>query len=269
MNILVGNRTSFGKPFLENNLPIEYVLTSKGSPLDAFAKKNGIELGIYRSKFEFLGMLEDINFKFLFSSGCPFIIPENILNTKDKFFINVHPSLLPLYPGPHAITEALYSGGPFGITVHTMGVKVDSGRLIYQEALEIMETTQTTQKFIEIFQFEEKVISKCINFGLLFRDSSYSKKLPKIYPENTGFVRNIAFRKLNCELSMEEAKKRILALSVKGHMSFIETEAKRYYISDYVHARDDSYDFEQHRTISFEFSNGKVGLVVSYHEDIE
>jgi phosphoribosylglycinamide formyltransferase 1 len=52
--------------------------------------------------------------------------------------INVHPSLLPAFPGLHAIEQALdYGVKVFGVTVHFVDAGVDTGPVILQAAVEL------------------------------------------------------------------------------------------------------------------------------------
>jgi phosphoribosylglycinamide formyltransferase-1 len=52
--------------------------------------------------------------------------------------INVHPSLLPAFPGVRAIEQALeYGVKVFGVTVHFVDEGVDSGPVIAQRAIEL------------------------------------------------------------------------------------------------------------------------------------
>ena len=52
--------------------------------------------------------------------------------------INVHPSLLPAFPGLRAIEQALaYGVKVFGVTVHFVDDGVDSGPVILQRAVEL------------------------------------------------------------------------------------------------------------------------------------
>ena len=52
--------------------------------------------------------------------------------------INVHPSLLPAFPGLRAIEQALtYGVKVFGVTVHFVDDGVDSGAVILQRAAEL------------------------------------------------------------------------------------------------------------------------------------
>lgn len=57
--------------------------------------------------------------------------------------INVHPALLPAFPGVGAVEQALaYGVKLFGVTVHFVDEGVDSGRIIAQRAVELLEVTE-------------------------------------------------------------------------------------------------------------------------------
>jgi phosphoribosylglycinamide formyltransferase 1 len=60
--------------------------------------------------------------------------------------INVHPALLPSFPGLRAIEQALeYGAKVFGVTVHFVDEGVDSGPVILQRALELPSTTDADE----------------------------------------------------------------------------------------------------------------------------
>lgn len=55
-------------------------------------------------------------------------------------FLNVHPSLLPSFPGMHGVADALAAGVKVtGVTVHLVDEGVDSGPVVCQEAVEIRD----------------------------------------------------------------------------------------------------------------------------------
>jgi phosphoribosylglycinamide formyltransferase 1 len=57
--------------------------------------------------------------------------------------INVHPALLPAFPGIRAVEQALdYGVKVFGVTVHFVDEGVDSGPVILQRALELPDVTE-------------------------------------------------------------------------------------------------------------------------------
>jgi phosphoribosylglycinamide formyltransferase-1 len=56
--------------------------------------------------------------------------------------INVHPALLPAFPGIRSVEQAIdYGVKVFGVTVHFVDEGVDTGRIIAQRALELPEAT--------------------------------------------------------------------------------------------------------------------------------
>ena len=59
----------------------------------------------------------------------------------DRFaerIVNVHPSLLPRFPGAHAIDDALEAGvHTTGVTVHYVDVGLDTGEVIRQEPVAV------------------------------------------------------------------------------------------------------------------------------------
>jgi phosphoribosylglycinamide formyltransferase-1 len=55
--------------------------------------------------------------------------------------INSHPALLPLFPGAHAVRDALAAGATeTGTTIHWVDEGVDTGEIIAQERLEVTPT---------------------------------------------------------------------------------------------------------------------------------
>ena len=57
--------------------------------------------------------------------------------------INVHPALLPAFPGIRAVEQALaYGVKLFGVTVHFVDEGIDSGAIILQRALDLPEATE-------------------------------------------------------------------------------------------------------------------------------
>ncbi|MBX6391144.1 MAG: phosphoribosylglycinamide formyltransferase [Frankia sp.] len=66
--------------------------------------------------------------------------------------VNTHPSLLPAFPGAHAIRDALAHGVKVsGVTVHWVDEGVDSGPIIAQAAVPVMpgDTEQTLRERIQ------------------------------------------------------------------------------------------------------------------------
>jgi phosphoribosylglycinamide formyltransferase-1 len=66
------------------------------------------------------------------------LLGDELLGRFPSAVINVHPSLLPAFPGLHAIEQALaYGVKVFGVTVHFVDGGVDTGPVIAQRAIEL------------------------------------------------------------------------------------------------------------------------------------
>lgn len=71
-------------------------------------------------------------------AGYMALLSESFLQRFPGAVINVHPSLLPAFPGLHAIEQALaYGVTVFGVTVHFVDAGVDTGPVILQRAVEL------------------------------------------------------------------------------------------------------------------------------------
>ena len=69
------------------------------------------------------------------------LLGEEFLDRFPGAVINVHPSLLPAFPGLAAIEQALtYGVKVFGVTVHFVDAGIDSGAVILQRAVHIHPT---------------------------------------------------------------------------------------------------------------------------------
>jgi phosphoribosylglycinamide formyltransferase-1 len=74
----------------------------------------------------------------------------------DRFkVINSHPSLLPLFPGAHAVRDALAAGATeSGTTIHWVDAGLDTGEIIAQERLDILDsdTEESLHERIKILE---------------------------------------------------------------------------------------------------------------------
>jgi phosphoribosylglycinamide formyltransferase 1 len=74
--------------------------------------------------------------------------------TKFKI-VNSHPALLPLFPGAHAVRDALAAGATkTGTTIHWVDAGVDTGEIIAQEEVEIKpsDTEESLHERIKIVE---------------------------------------------------------------------------------------------------------------------
>jgi phosphoribosylglycinamide formyltransferase-1 len=77
--------------------------------------------------------------------------------------INVHPALLPAFPGLRAIEQALdYGVKVFGVTVHFVDSGVDSGPVILQRAVEIPAPASAQEVETTLHQIEHQLLPQAV-----------------------------------------------------------------------------------------------------------
>ena len=77
--------------------------------------------------------------------------------------INVHPSLLPAFPGLHAIEQALaYGVKVFGVTVHFVDAGVDSGPVILQGAVELPAARDADEVLAALRPLEHALLPEAV-----------------------------------------------------------------------------------------------------------
>jgi phosphoribosylglycinamide formyltransferase-1 len=87
-------------------------------------------------------LLDNINFfkpDLVVLAGFMRILPSEFVRALSPNLINTHPSLLPLFPGAHAVHDAIAAGATeTGVTIHVVDEGVDTGPHIAQRSLQIL-----------------------------------------------------------------------------------------------------------------------------------
>lgn len=85
---------------------------------------------------ELLEYLQTLDLDLVVSAGFMRILDGSV--TSSLPIINSHPALLPLFPGAHAVRDALAAGATkTGTTIHWVDAGVDTGEIIAQAELDI------------------------------------------------------------------------------------------------------------------------------------
>lgn len=78
--------------------------------------------------------------------------------------INVHPSLLPSFPGLAAIEQALaYGVQVFGVTVHFVDAGVDTGPVILQRAVELPGAREPDEVLAALRPLEHELLPRAVS----------------------------------------------------------------------------------------------------------
>ncbi|WP_319201284.1 phosphoribosylglycinamide formyltransferase [uncultured Ilyobacter sp.] len=96
------------------------------------------------------------------------ILDSEFTKKWSKKIINIHPSLLPKYGGPGMygikIHQAVIAAGEkeSGCTVHYVDAGVDTGEIIYQEKVSVLEndTAETLQK--KVLEIEHRLLPQAV-----------------------------------------------------------------------------------------------------------
>lgn len=100
--------------------------------------------------------------------------------------INVHPSLLPAFPGIRAIEQALEHGVKVaGVTVHLVDEGVDTGAILLQRAIQIPEQCDAETLHTALQPLEHELLPEAVRLfasGRVGRDSGDARRV-RIAPE--------------------------------------------------------------------------------------
>ena len=111
----------------KNNIPVEILEHQKFSNRDTYTEALCV-------------CLQKYSVDLIVLAGFMRVLGKKILNQYKDRIINIHPSLLPAFPGLNAIEKALQHGSKItGVTVHFVDDGVDTGAIIAQERVPIGE----------------------------------------------------------------------------------------------------------------------------------
>jgi phosphoribosylglycinamide formyltransferase 1 len=135
--------------------------TARGVPMAVFARAE------YRDRAArdaaMADWLDERGARLVVLAGYMELIGEAFLERFPAAVINVHPSLLPAFPGLHAVEQALaYGVKVFGVTVHFVDAGVDSGPVILQRARELPDARDPEQVMRALRPLEHKLLPAAV-----------------------------------------------------------------------------------------------------------
>ncbi|MFH1521285.1 MAG: phosphoribosylglycinamide formyltransferase [Candidatus Micrarchaeota archaeon] len=155
------------------------------------AKSNSIPVELVdRSKFKKREEMDDYIKSLLDKYGVELVVLAGyMLLIKGKSFlekykiINIHPALLPNFPGENAQKQAFDAGVKVsGVTIHFVDETLDGGPIIYQEKVDISDCKNADEVAEKILKVEHKAYAKVID--------SFSKGQYIIDGRTVRFVKN-------------------------------------------------------------------------------
>jgi phosphoribosylglycinamide formyltransferase-1 len=91
------------------------------------------------------------------------LLSDEFLSRFPAGVINVHPALLPAFPGLHAVEQALaYGVTVFGVTVHFVDGGVDTGPVILQRAVQLPDANAAEQVLERLHPIEHELLPEAV-----------------------------------------------------------------------------------------------------------
>src|SRR5206468_3670322 len=113
--------------------------------------------------FEVVELLRRHNVSLVVLAGFMRILGRLFLDAFPYSILNIHPSLLPAFPGTEAQRQALEQGAKFsGCTVHFVDDTLDQGPIILQSAVPVLSDDTVEQLSERILREEHRIYSDAI-----------------------------------------------------------------------------------------------------------
>jgi phosphoribosylglycinamide formyltransferase-1 len=164
-NIEQGSLKAIIKIVVSNN-PEAYGITR--------AKKHGIPVVVFKNDefknkedfdSELVKILKNEGVELVILAGFMRIITPTLLKAFAGRIMNIHPALLPSFPGIHGQKQALDYGVKLsGCTVHFVDEGVDTGPIIIQSAVQVFDDDTEETLAARILKEEHKIYPRAIQF---------------------------------------------------------------------------------------------------------
>ena len=162
IGVLVSGSGSNLQALLDAGLPVRAVASNRK---DAYALVRARAAGVPTATFSLqchadraerelvmATWLEEHGVELVVLAGYMHLLTEPFLRRFPGRIVNVHPSLLPAFPGAHAIDDALAAGvETTGVTVHHVDGGLDTGPVIVQEEVPV-EPRETLEERVHALE---------------------------------------------------------------------------------------------------------------------
>ena len=133
-----------------------------------------VPLTEYSSRVEWdqalLDRVNELEPDLLVTAGFMRILSETFVESYPNRIVNSHPALLPLFPGAHAVRDALAANvTTTGCTIHFVDAGVDTGPIIAQQSIEVQPGESEEHLHERIKVVERELLPRTINTVLADR----------------------------------------------------------------------------------------------------
>ncbi len=114
-----------------------------------------------------LERLRDAEVDVVCLAGFMRILSPRVVRAFAGRMLNVHPSLLPAFPGAHAVRDTLMWGAKLsGATVHIVDEEVDHGPIVLQEAVPVLDRDDVSSLHARIQEVEHRLYPAAVRLVL-------------------------------------------------------------------------------------------------------
>ncbi len=114
---------------------------------------------------ELVRILTERQVELVVLAGYMLLVGPEILGAFPLRVINLHPALLPSFPGTHGAADALeYGVKVTGVTVHFVDEGLDTGPVIMQQAVAIREDDDLDSLLTRIHEIEHRLYPEAIRY---------------------------------------------------------------------------------------------------------
>ena len=167
--LVSGNGTNL-QALIDAELPVVAVASNRK---DAYALVRAREAGVPTATFSLdchadreerdlvmATWLEEHGVELVVLAGYMHLLTKPFLDRFPERIVNVHPSLLPAFPGAHAIADALAAGvETTGVTVHVVDEGLDTGPVLAQREVPLEPRASLEQR---IHAVEHELLPKVV-----------------------------------------------------------------------------------------------------------
>jgi phosphoribosylaminoimidazolecarboxamide formyltransferase/IMP cyclohydrolase len=154
---------------------IDLVFADRDCPALAWAVERGLETAIVppatrraraaraREDETIAGTLAAAGVEAVVLAGYMRILGPGVLSAFPGRILNVHPSLLPSFPGAHAVRDALAAGvAVTGVTVHLVDATLDGGPVVAQDAVPVLADDDETSLLDRLHAVEHRLLPRAV-----------------------------------------------------------------------------------------------------------
>jgi phosphoribosylglycinamide formyltransferase-1 len=171
IGVLVSGTGTNLQALLDAGLPVVAVASNRRDAAALVRAGNistgAFELTEYSSRQErdtaMADWLEEQGVTLVVLAGYMHLLTNAFLDRFPSAVVNVHPSLLPEFPGAHAVEEQLAAGiAESGATVHLVDEGVDSGPILAQERVPVLSGDTPETLHARIKEIEHRLLPRIV-----------------------------------------------------------------------------------------------------------